>query len=212
MIETIFGKNVLQVYFEVLAWPMSYLTLFKLDFFFWSILHSTTRGQLLWFDYIFGEALILSIFTYSRWDAKRSARLFPRTCWVLAWFNELKQVQRIRGHMRSVWVHKEKLKNPWQMLYIKARSSFSVFRCNPVVMSCFHLMNLSVMLLWFLCVKAPLLCLWSVEHQCIYMHIFWIIAPIPLNVSVGISCLSLSSYPAHHYPWIHTVTQCCGQV
>lgn len=34
MIETIFGKNVLQVYFEVLAWPMSYLTLFKLDFFF----------------------------------------------------------------------------------------------------------------------------------------------------------------------------------
>lgn len=56
----------------------------------------------------------------------------------------------------------------------------------------------------YLCM-SPSLCSWSVEIQCVYMHrVFWIIAPIPLNVLVGISCLSSSSYPAHHYPWMHT--------
>lgn len=35
--------------------------------------------------------------------------------------------------------------------------------------------------------KSPSLCPWSVEHQCVFnMHrVFWIIAPIPLNVLVG---------------------------
>lgn len=57
------------------------------------------------------------------------------------------------------------------------------------------------MLPWFICVKAHCSCLWSVEHQCIYMHRVFL--DNSSNVLVGISCLS-SSYPARHYPWIHT--------
>lgn len=77
-------------------------------------------------------------------------------------------VPEVRGNISSVCVHEEKFKKPWEKLYIKSiRSSFSVFRWNSVVLSCFHLMKLCDVTVVYLCKETPLLCLWSVELECI---------------------------------------------